>query len=247
MTGVTDYRVRISARAKRVRVQVTARDGVVVIVPKGFARSRIPTLLRSMQDWIERAVERVNRPAQPCLPQPVDLPEEIALRAIGEVWAVRTQPAAGAWVKALEQGAGVLLVTGKLDHIPACLSVLHLWLNQKSHRHLVPWLHRTSEEQRLPFGRATVRSQRTRWGSCSGHKTISINQKLLFLPCDVVRYVFIHELCHTVHLNHSREFWSLVGDREPDYARLRAELRKASQWVPAWIEPGRNLETYSPG
>ncbi|MDP2663073.1 MAG: DUF45 domain-containing protein [Dehalococcoidia bacterium] len=236
MSSLPAYTLRVSARARQVRIEVSARHGLVVVVPKGFARSRIPAVLQARQDWIERALGRLGQSAAVIAP-PLELPRQIALRAIGEDWVVRTKDAEGPWVRASEAGAGLLLVSGHISHIPACLQVLRFWLQRKSHQRLVPWLRQTSLDEGLPFERTLVKRQRTRWASCSGRHTISINQNLLFLPRRLVRYVFIHELCHTIHLNHSREFWAVLRDKEPAYETLRAELRKASQWVPAWIDP----------
>jgi hypothetical protein len=69
--------------------------------------------------------------------------------------------------------------------------------------------------------------QKTRWASCSRHRTVSLNMKLLFLPPELVRYVFVHELCHTVHMNHSREFWRFLAVKEPRYKELDKQLRTA--------------------
>ena len=52
----------------------------------------------------------------------------------------------------------------------------------------------------------------------------------------MVHYVFIHELCHTLELNHSAKFWSLVEQWQPDYKRLDAELKDAWRLVPGWVE-----------
>ena len=229
----------MSARAKRVRLEMSARDGLVVIVPKGFARKHIPDVLKGMQGWIERATARVSRERLAESPA-VQVPQQIDLQALREKWTVQVQQTGGSRIKAVEQPPGLLILSGSTSQVPACLGLLDLWLNKKSHERLVPWLRQVSAEQGLPFGRTMVRSQRTRWASCSGRKTISINRNLLFLPGHLVHYVFIHELCHTVHLNHSSEFWTLVREREPDFAALRAELRKARQLVPAWVEPGCN-------
>ncbi len=81
----------------------------------------------------------------------------------------------------------------------------------------------------------TFRGQKTVWGSCSSKKNINLNYKLLFLPARLVRYVLVHELCHIVHLDHSRRFWALVEQYEPDYARLKKELRHADHYMPEWI------------
>jgi hypothetical protein len=80
-----------------------------------------------------------------------------------------------------------------------------------------------------------VRRQRTRWGSCSRAGTISINACLMFQSPDVVRYLFVHELCHTRHLNHSRSFWRLVARYEPAYEAREAALSQAWRIVPAWV------------
>ncbi|MGC1525969.1 MAG: M48 family metallopeptidase, partial [Phormidesmis sp.] len=64
----------------------------------------------------------------------------------------------------------------------------------------------------------------------------SLNFKLLFLPRPLVHYVLVHELCHTVHMNHSKHFWALVAKKQPDYQWRRDALKKAWRYVPRWVE-----------
>jgi predicted metal-dependent hydrolase len=75
-------------------------------------------------------------------------------------------------------------------------------------------------------GKVSVRSQRTRWGSCSANNDISLNVKLAMLPRELTDYVLCHELVHTRVKNHGREFWKelygVMGDaRERDAALSR--------------------------
>lgn len=72
----------------------------------------------------------------------------------------------------------------------------------------------------------TIRDQKTRWGSCSGRGTLSFNWRLILAPPEILDYVVVHELCHLTHMNHSKEFWGLVGKVIPDYKERRKWLKE---------------------
>ncbi len=71
---------------------------------------------------------------------------------------------------------------------------------------------------------------KTLWGSCSPNNGIRLNRKLISLPKEVVLYVIIHELSHTLHHNHSSLFWNEVAKKCPNFKYLRKCLKENS-WV----------------
>ena len=75
-------------------------------------------------------------------------------------------------------------------------------------------------------GRISVRSQRTKWGSCSAKGNLNFNCLLLLAPAEVLDYVVVHELCHLREMNHSPRFWAEVGRVYPNYAAARKWLRQ---------------------
>jgi hypothetical protein len=112
--------------------------------------------------------------------------------------------------------------------------VLQRWLVERARQTLGPALLALADELGFTCNGYAIRGQKTRWGSCSSKKVINLNWRLLFLPPEQVRYLMVHELCHTVHLNHSSRFWTLVEAKQPDYKVLDAAMRKANRLVPLW-------------
>ena len=76
------------------------------------------------------------------------------------------------------------------------------------------------------YGRVSIRSQHSRWGSCSSLGNLNFNCLLLLAPEEVLAYVVVHELCHRLEMNHSPRFWAQVERVLPDYAAARTWLRK---------------------
>lgn len=75
------------------------------------------------------------------------------------------------------------------------------------------------------YNRVFIRNQETRWGSCSSKNNISLNVKLVKLPEELIDYVILHELTHTIVKNHSKAFWvemdKIVGNGKQMSSRLR--------------------------
>jgi predicted metal-dependent hydrolase len=237
MTSVA-YSVQVSPKAKHARLKVSAKNGLTVVVPKGFDESRIPRILYKKRDWLRRVGERFEEQKKFLVPEPPgELPERILLRIIGEEWAIEYRPTDAEIVSAVERPGNRLLVFGNIDSRAAVKGALQRWLSRKAHEHIVTWAKRLALEHQLFVSKLTVKCQRTRWASCSRSRTISVNLRLLFLPEPVVRYVLLHELAHTQQMNHSARFWATVRTLEADYQRLDAELRTAWRFIPAWIGP----------
>lgn len=231
------YCVRESNRAKHIRLKVSLQQGLEIVVPQGFDQRELPAILNRKQAWIERALRRADKQkAQRELLAPDGLPRSIALAALDETWSVAYRFREGLTPSLSELASNRLELRGDTDEASVRHALLGRWLRMKGEAALIPWLRQISHDLDLPYTTAIVRGQRTRWGSCSSRKTISLNYKLLFLPPHLVRYLFVHELCHTKHLNHSSKFWMLVAEKEPSYKVLEDKLNSAWQYVPLWVD-----------
>ncbi len=88
--------------------------------------------------------------------------------------------------------------------------MLKKWQDREAKKHLVNRVRILSDLTGLEARKISFRNQRRRWGSCNEFGDLSLNLRLIKLPIELIDYVIIHELAHTVHMNHSRHFWKLV-------------------------------------
>ncbi len=202
---------------------------VEVVVPRGTRPQTVERFVLQHRRWIERTLD-LYRPADAgtggALPQRIDFP------ATGQGWNLSLVESAGP--PRLRVEAGSLTLAGATGRSALMRHALRRFVMREAHAALGPWLDRLSMETGLRFARFQIRRQRTRWGSCSRHGTISLNACLLFQPRDVVNYLLVHELAHTRHMNHSRRFWRLVEAHEPRWRDLDAALTRGWREVPAW-------------
>lgn len=79
------------------------------------------------------------------------------------------------------------------------------------------------------FQRIYIKDQKTCWGSCSNKKNMNFNFRLLMMPCEVLDYCVVHELAHTLEMNHSKAFWLLVSKELPNYKEYRKFLKEETE------------------
>ena len=70
-----------------------------------------------------------------------------------------------------------------------------------------------------------IKKLKTAWGKCNSKRKITINLDLMKYDQKVINYVVLHEFCHLRYMNHSKDFWNMVGKFMPDYKDLKKELK----------------------
>ncbi|WP_088916712.1 M48 family metallopeptidase [Granulosicoccus antarcticus] len=234
-----DYELLVSSRARRVSLKIEPGRGLMVTIPKRFARRDVPAVVESHRAWIEKTLDSMQLSVPERFRQWP--PESLVLPAIGQVLELSFH-ASGEHSRLAERSVSgnigkqifVPLVAASSDQ-KKVLAELAVVLKGLARHYLPVRLAMLAEEHGLVFQRTQIRGQRTRWGSCSTTGTISLNYKLLFLSPELVDYVLLHELAHTLHMNHSPDFWRQLQSMHPDARQLDARLKQAGQEVPPWL------------
>jgi predicted metal-dependent hydrolase len=224
-----EWSLRVSRRARYARLRIMPFGGLEVVIPYRFPRHRVAGLVAEHADWARAQLAQQSR-----LRESIQLPSVLTLAFDGSATAIcyagESSPLQGEMFTAATATIDVSTNTK-----PAAISELRSWIRKRARLALPPLLEQVSQRIGLNYNRVSIRSQKTRWGSCSSRGAISLNDQLLFLPTDTVEYLMVHELCHTCHLNHSAAFWALVQTHCPDYRRHEKHLSSSRNLVPDWF------------
>lgn len=226
------YTVKHHPRARHVKMRVLPQSGLELTVPKRFNYKRIPEILESNKAWIIKRLSELEVALQHVSNQA--LPDVIELPAISQTIPVQYIKMESKRIRIMSRPQQGIALLGDVDNQALCKKSLSEWVKVQAEIHFAIWLDTLCKETGLSYNKLVIRSQRSRWGSCSAEKTISLNYKLMFMSYELVRHILIHELCHTRHLNHSVKFWQLVAKFDPAWKEHARQLRKSDQWMPGW-------------
>lgn len=231
MTIPIPYIIKKNRRSRHVTLRMS-QQGLELTVPIRFNQKNIPTILEQHQFWIEKHY----RLMQERMAKADDLPTEIVLLALHQTWHVHYMQNQSQNIQLIMRPHRELVLLGNVQDKMIVKKILLNWLREQAKQYLISWLMDLSQKTQLSFNEVNIRSQQSRWGSCSVTKNINLNDRLLFLPHTLVSHIMIHELCHTKHLNHSKRFWDLVAKFDPQSAENRRLLRKTKHFIPSWCD-----------
>ncbi len=205
------YRVRRLARARRVKVRVDPHHGVEVLLPARAPLRAAAAAVAELAPWIEAQLAELAG-ARERLAPPGTLPYlDERLLAVPEPGRRRAH-----------RRGGVLLIPSGED-APAALE---RWYRRAARAEIAKRVDAACAAAGTPYASLTIRSQRTRWGSCASGGALSFNWRLLLAPERVLDYVVWHEVCHLRCADHSPAFWALLDTHCPDWRSAAAWLRE---------------------
>ena len=210
----------IRSRRKTIALIVKPDGSLVVRAPLRASNRSIHEFIAKNSLWIERKQTQA-RAAVPPTPRRYISGEEFLY--LGSAYPLEI-------VTDQEQS---LLLNGNFKLAESALvdaqAVFEGWYREHARRILVERVDCFARQHSFQYKRIGVTSARTRWGSCSAAASLSFSWRLILAPMQVVDYVVVHELVHTVFHDHSGQFWGRVEQICPDYREHRGWLKKNGQ------------------
>lgn len=189
------------------------KSGEILLKTPKVSSAFIQRLLTQRESWIRKQLKIIDSSK----PLTVNLQDEILL--FGEILSIDTD-------EAIELRDSLTKVdTSNQDAILKCYDKFYknfaaLYLSKRVEHY--------AEVMKLSYSEIKFKKMKSRWGSCSSRRVITLNVELIKIDKNIIDFIVVHELSHLVHMNHSKKFHSLVCEYIPDAKALNKELRAIS-------------------
>lgn len=218
--------VRLSKRARSFRLSLPP-EGPLLTLPEGARWAEAEAFLLRHRHWLAARLPRAARVRR--LDAGIELPLRGVPHRVVASGTLRGRPELCAGAAGPE-----LRLPGAPEHRPRRL---YDWLRAEALADLERCSAVHAERLDVTIRQIRLRSQSSRWGSCSASGNINYNWRLVLAPPFVLDYVAAHEVAHLVEMNHSPAFWATVARTLPEMERGRAWLKAHGRELMAWQAP----------
>lgn len=211
-------------RRKTLSIRIEPTGKILVIAPSGLGEEAIKGVVESKSKWITKKLEELKEIDYS--PYDRKFIDGEFFMYLGERLSLKIIIDKGINKPIIEVAHGQLNIT-TFEKEPELLEkVMKKWYKEQC---LNMIMERVDYYKRI-LGKeprkVRVKEQKRRWGTCTSRGDILLNWRCIMASIDIIDYIVVHEMCHLVHMNHSKDFWRLVESILPDYKERRAWLKK---------------------
>jgi len=204
----------IRSKRKTLSISINENAELIVRAPNRISDQKIQDFINEKEDWITRNQSIVKARARDTVK------DKNMLLYLGTLFPLKTDNDA----KKISFNGEEFLA--ELQNKEKTNKSLKKWYKNKFKEVAVPRLFYFAKKHNLQVNQVRIKEQRTLWGSCSSRNNINLNFLLIMAPLKVIDYVIIHELVHTIHKNHSVNFWNAVEEIMPNYKEAKHWLKE---------------------
>ena len=214
-----------TGRSANIRITVKPDHGVKVTFPNHVSLIKAYRFVEDKSEWIKKSLERIKiyekkqtlfipgieyRTNEHRLEYYIHSAEEMKVRVskgLIKVFYATTQQ--------LISDSGQQLIRKGINHA----------LKIEANKILPDRLSYLAFHHGLNYTGISIKNMKSRWGSCTSANKINLNIHLIRLPLHLTDYVLLHELAHTVHKNHGKQFWSFLDKLSGNAKALAKEMK----------------------
>lgn len=215
---VTIKKIHWTSR-KTFALKIDENGDLIVRAPKGSTLNDIAHVVNKKIKWIEKTQKHVLEFRE--LSKPKNFVEGEEFLYLGSKLTLRFIPNGNVFV----DGDSLCV---PFDNKELIQRQILSWYRNEARKIFSTLVDTYAKKMGVAYSVIRIKNSRTRWGSCGKNKSINLNWRLVMTPPEVIEYLVIHELAHTIHCNHSKHFYTFVEKFFPTYKTVEKWLQTNS-------------------
>jgi len=197
-------------------ISIDPTGNLIVKAPKHLSDKKIYDFIKSKGDWI--------RSRQTAVAKNAHISQSVASYNTFYFLGQELVPVISDKVKLITRQDSALLIPHKIPQ-DKILKKIEKYLKDNAKQIVQERCDYFSQVLRLSYATANTNNNKTRWGSCSKSREIAINWRAVMLKPVLLDYIVVHEFCHLLEFNHTKDFWAIVQTILPNWRDLRIKLK----------------------
>jgi predicted metal-dependent hydrolase len=220
-----------SSRAKRIIIKVNERKEIIIVIPPHTKRQLAYDFYVSKKEWIKKQLDKFpDREKDKKIPNKLNL---LAINSEYKVYYHRCDNKVTINVSIKDRQIDIFC---NVKDKKSCIFALKKALKIIAKKHFAVIIEEIAKKHKFSYNRLFIKDNKSNWGSCSHLKNINLTIKLLFLPYELLEFIMVHELAHTKHPNHSKDFYDLCAKKLSNNATLGKKFKQtAHKYIPMWM------------
>jgi len=218
--------LRKTHKARNLRITVSPSKGVTVSVPALVSWNNALGFVEEKKGWIIDSIARLKDKTQ----EPTLFTPEVFFKTRDRV--LLFEPISGNEIKAKVYNDHIIIYYPSLAYVHTSegqafiKKAITFALRREAKKYLPERVNDLATRYGFSYKEVFVKDLKSRWGSCSAVNNINLNIHLVRLPAQLCDYVILHELVHTVHKNHGKQFWEMLHQLTGNARHLAREMKK---------------------
>jgi len=187
-----------------------------VQAPLKMSDRKIFEFIKSRESWIRARQEQIIKNSH--------INRNVATHNTFYFLGQELQPVINSKVKQITRQDNQMLIPAKIESNKV-FKKIEKYLKDNAKQIIIDRASYFSQILKLRVENVVTNNNKSRWGSCSKSGEIAINWRAVMLKPNLLDYILVHEFCHLLEFNHTKNFWAIVETIMPNWHAVRAELK----------------------
>jgi len=214
----------IRSKRKTLALYIDPMGQLIVKAPTKLSNEKIFAFIKSKEAWIKRRQAQATQNSY--------INKSVLTYQSFYFLGQELTPIISSGAKQITKSDNALIIPEKFVALgqDKTLRKIKKWLETSAKSIIEQRADYFSQRLKLPKGQFSINNNKTRWGTCDKQGNITLNWRAVMLPANLLDYIVVHEFCHILEFNHSKQFWQIVETILPDWRVTRRHLKQMN-WI----------------